>query len=209
MSDLVYYQNMYGEGHEQREKRPYFVIYQNEQFVLAFPKTTRNKQHKEYPSHKNYILGDSEVMIDQLQVIPKAQILEQTRETKLSIQLLTMSMSAHRKPLIEHFLEQIVLQDKPYETKAVKEIAFGDILSMRNENPILNKYDTFIVLSHAKFHLSSMCLVAPCKHKSIVFKLLHCMDFQEREFQIRDDDYVKKLEPTALYDQIKTFLSKL
>ncbi len=29
---IIYYQNRYNEGHEQREKRPYFVIYENKVF---------------------------------------------------------------------------------------------------------------------------------------------------------------------------------
>lgn len=141
-------------------------------------------------------------MIDQLQVIPRAQILEQTQETKLSIQLLAMSVSAHRKPLIEHFLEQIVLQDKPCEIpQVVKGVTFGDVLALHNENPILSKYDTFVVLSDAKFHLSSMCLVAPYKNKSIVFKLLHCVDFLARKFEFLDN--VKdRLDPIDLCRQV-------
>ncbi len=42
----IYYQNRYGEGHEHREKRPYFVIYENKDFFLAFPQTTKKKQGK-------------------------------------------------------------------------------------------------------------------------------------------------------------------
>ncbi len=53
----IYYQNRYNEGHEQREKRPYFVIYENKDFFLVFPQTTKKKQGKKYPSHKNYIIN--------------------------------------------------------------------------------------------------------------------------------------------------------
>ncbi|WP_233708138.1 hypothetical protein [Helicobacter bizzozeronii] len=76
MQSLIYYQNKYAKGHEQKEKRPHFIIYEGKDFFLAFPQTTQNKQNKEYPSHKNYIINDHgkliEVMIDQLQIIPKA-----------------------------------------------------------------------------------------------------------------------------------------
>ncbi|MFP6024121.1 hypothetical protein ACLF9G_06855 [Helicobacter pylori] len=52
----IYYKNRYNKGHEQREKRPYFVIYEGKDFFLAFPQTTKNKKGKKYPSHKNYII---------------------------------------------------------------------------------------------------------------------------------------------------------
>ncbi len=54
----IYYQNRYNEGHEQREKRPYFVIYENKDFFLALPQTTKKKQGKKYLSHKNYIINE-------------------------------------------------------------------------------------------------------------------------------------------------------
>ncbi len=111
----IYYKNRYSKGHEQREKRPYFVIYENKDFFLAFPQTTKNKQGKKYLSHKNYIINEKneeiEIMIDQLQVVPKAQVLENHtmgRSLALALQKASISRfaSAHRAPLINHFLEQ-------------------------------------------------------------------------------------------------------
>ncbi|GAA8081592.1 hypothetical protein Kazakh3172_14610 [Helicobacter pylori] len=37
----IYYKNRYNKGHEQREEHPYFVIYENKDFFLAFPQTTK------------------------------------------------------------------------------------------------------------------------------------------------------------------------
>ncbi|WP_104759858.1 hypothetical protein [Helicobacter bizzozeronii] len=191
MQSLIYYQNKYAKGHEQREKRPHFVIYEGKDFFLSLPQTTRNKQHRGYPSHKNYILDDSEVMIDQLQIIPKAQVLgNNTMETGLSAGLRKVSIklvSAHRKSLVNHFLSQAILQSKTCTSKDIRQITFGDIIKLHNKNPLLRPYNTFIVLSCAKFHLSSMCLVAPYKDESIIFELLHCIDFQKREFELLDN----------------------
>ncbi len=107
----IYYKNRYSKGHKQREKRPYFVIYENKNFFLAFPQTTKKKQGKKYPSHKNYIINEEiEIMIDQLQVVPKAQVLENhTMGRSLASALQKASIprfaSTHRTPLINHFLE--------------------------------------------------------------------------------------------------------
>ncbi len=107
----IYYKNRHNKGHEQREKRPYFVIYENKDFFLAFPQTTKNKKGKKYPSHKNHIINEAiEIMIDQLQVVPKAQVLENnTMGRSLASALQKASIprpaSAHRAPLINHFLE--------------------------------------------------------------------------------------------------------
>lgn len=57
--------NLYGKGHEQQNERPYVVIYEDTNYCLAFPTTTKNKREKEYPSHKNFkLLDESEIMID-------------------------------------------------------------------------------------------------------------------------------------------------
>ncbi len=120
---IIYYQNRYNEGHEQRGKRPYFVIYENKDFFLAFPQTTKKKQGKKYPSHKNYIINEeNEIMIDQLQVVPKAQVLENnTMGRSLASALQKASIpkfaSTHRAPLINHFLEQVILQSPSENSK--------------------------------------------------------------------------------------------
>ncbi|WP_217583095.1 type II toxin-antitoxin system PemK/MazF family toxin [Helicobacter pylori] len=97
----IYYKNRHNKGHEQREERPYFVIYENKDFFLVFPQTTKNKKGKKYPSHKNHIINEEiEVMIDQLQVVPKAQALENNtmgRSLALALQKASISRfaSAH------------------------------------------------------------------------------------------------------------------
>ncbi|WP_219036334.1 hypothetical protein [Helicobacter pylori] len=54
-------------------------------------------------------------MIDQLQVVPKAQILEnhtirRSLASALQKASIPRSASTHRAPLINHFLEQVILQ---------------------------------------------------------------------------------------------------
>ncbi len=173
----IYYKNRHNKGHEQREKRPYFVIYEGKDFFLAFPQTTKNKQGKKYPSHKNYIINEEiEVMIDQLQVVPKAQALENNtmgRSLALALQKASIPrpISVHRVPLINHFLEQVILQSQSDENKSIKTIAFGSVIKLNphNENPLF----AFIVLSCTQFHYSGMHLVAPYENDSIIFELLH------------------------------------
>lgn len=116
-----------------------------------FPKTTKNKQGKKYLSHKNYIIDEEneaiEVMIDQLQVVPKAQVLKNnTIGISLALALQKVSIprpaSAHRVPLLNYFLEQVILQN-------IKTIAFGSVIKLNphNENPLLKPYSAFITLN--------------------------------------------------------------
>ncbi|MGL2717449.1 hypothetical protein ACQJ79_06035 [Helicobacter pylori] len=86
-------------------------------------------------------------MIDQLQVVPKAQVLENnTMERSLALALQKVSIprsaSTHRALLINHFLEQVILQN-------IKTIAFGSIIKLtpHNENPLLKPYSAFIALN--------------------------------------------------------------
>ncbi len=181
---IIYYQNRYSEGHEQRKERPYFVIYENKDFFLAFPQTTKKKQGKKYPSHKNYIINEeNEIMIDQLQVVPKTQVLENNMARSLASALQKASIpkpaSTHRAPLINHFLEQVILQGPSDKNKNIKPIAFGSVIKLNshNRNPLLKPYSVFIALSCAQFHYSGMCLVAPYENDSMIFELLHCIDF--------------------------------
>ncbi|GAA8122217.1 hypothetical protein HpNP132_14750 [Helicobacter pylori] len=82
-------------------------------------------------------------MIDELQVVPKAQILENhTMGRSLALALQKASIpkfaSAHRAPLINHFLEQVVLQNPSDGNKNIKPIAFGGVIKLNphNENPL-------------------------------------------------------------------------
>ncbi len=68
-------------------------------------------------------------MIDQLQVVPKAQVLENNtmgRSLALELQKVSIPRSAlgHRALLINHFLEQVILQNQSDENKSIKTIAF-------------------------------------------------------------------------------------
>ncbi|WP_033622569.1 hypothetical protein [Helicobacter pylori] len=95
-----------------------------------------------------------EVMIDQLQVVSKAQVLKNnTMERSLALALqkasIPRSTSAHRALLINHFLEQVILQNQSNENKNIKTIAFGSIIKLtpHNENPLLKPYSAFITLN--------------------------------------------------------------
>ncbi|WP_187864284.1 hypothetical protein [Helicobacter pylori] len=86
-------------------------------------------------------------MIDQLQVVPKAQVLENNRvggSLALALQKVSIPrpISAHRMLLINHFLEQVILQN-------IKTIAFRGIIKLtpHNENPLLKPYSAFITLN--------------------------------------------------------------
>lgn len=113
-----------------------------------FPQTTKNKQGKKCLSHKNYIINEEmEIMIDQLQVVPKAQVLENNRVGRsLALALQKVSIprpaSVHRVPLLNYFLEQVILQN-------IKTIAFEGIIKLNphNENPLLKPYSAFITLN--------------------------------------------------------------
>ncbi|WP_187840166.1 hypothetical protein [Helicobacter pylori] len=115
-------------------------------------------------------------MIDQLQVATKVQVLENNtmgRSLALALQKASIPrpISAHRVPLINHFLEQVILQSPSDENKSIKPIAFGSHIKLNphNENPLF----AFIVLSCTQFHYSGMRLVAPYENDSIIFELLH------------------------------------
>ncbi|GAA8491645.1 hypothetical protein HpNP90_14200 [Helicobacter pylori] len=119
-------------------------------------------------------------MIDQLQVVPKAQVLENNRvggSLALALQKASIPrpISVHRVPLINHFLEQVILQSQSDENKSIKPIAFGSLIKLNphNENPLLKPYSVFIALSCAQFHYSGMCLVAPMK--TILLFLSYCI----------------------------------
>ncbi|GAA7326032.1 hypothetical protein [Helicobacter pylori] len=145
-------------------------------------------------------------MIDQLQVVPKVQILENnTMERSLALALqkafIPKPASEHRVPLINHFLEQVILQSPSDENKNIKPIAFGSVIKLNphNRNPLLKPYSTFIALSCTQFHYSGMCLVAPYENDSIIFELLHCIDFQARNFERQP---LVQLDPKEIKTQI-------
>ncbi len=82
-----------------------------------------------------------------MQVVPKVQVLENNtmgRSLALALQKVSIprSTSAHRALLINHFLEQVILQN-------IKTIAFGSVIKLNphNENPLLKPYSAFITLN--------------------------------------------------------------
>ncbi|MGN8512203.1 hypothetical protein ACR9MD_05075 [Helicobacter pylori] len=143
-----------------------------------------------------------------MQVVPKAQVLENNRvgeSLALALQKASIPrpISAHRVPLINHFLEQVILQSQSDENKSIKTIAFGSVIKLNphNENPLLKPYSVFIALSCAQFHYSGMRLVAPYENDSIIFifELLHCIDFQARNFERQQ---LVQLDPKEIKPQI-------
>ncbi|MFP6346098.1 hypothetical protein ACLGE2_07180 [Helicobacter pylori] len=104
-------------------------------------------------------------------------------------------------PLINHFLEQVILQSQSDENKSIKTIAFGSVIKLNphNENPLLKPYSVFIALSCVQFHYSGMHLVAPYENDSIIFELLHCIDFQARNFERQQ---LVQLDPKEIKTQI-------
>ncbi|WP_025449718.1 hypothetical protein [Helicobacter pylori] len=145
-------------------------------------------------------------MIDQLQVVPKAQVLKNnTMERSLALALQKVSIprsaSAHRALLINHFLEQVILQNQSNENKNIKTIAFRSIIKLNphNENPLLKPYSAFIALSCAQFHYSGMRLIAPYENDFTIFELLHCIDFQACNFERQQ---LVQLDPKGITTQI-------
>ncbi len=145
-------------------------------------------------------------MIDELQVVQKAQVLENNmarRSLALVLQKASIPRpaSTHRAPLINHFLEQVILQSPSDENKNIKPIAFGSVIKFKkhNRNPLLKPYSAFIALSCAQFHYSGMLLVAPYENDSIIFELLHCIDFQARHFEYQP---LVQLDPKEIKTQI-------
>ncbi|WP_230079727.1 hypothetical protein [Helicobacter pylori] len=112
-------------------------------------------------------------MIDQLQVVPKVQVLKNNtmgRSLALALQKVSIPRpaSVHRALLINHFLEQVILQN-------IKTIAFGSVIKLNphNENPLLKPYSAFIALSCAQFHYLGMHLLPPMK--TILLFLSYCI----------------------------------
>ncbi|WP_101007478.1 hypothetical protein [Helicobacter pylori] len=145
-------------------------------------------------------------MIDQLQVVPKVQILgNHTMGRSLALVLQKASIprpaSVHRVPIINHFLEQVILQSPSDGNKDIKPIAFGSVIKLNphNRNPLLKLYSAFIALSCTQFHYSGMRLVAPYENDSIIFELLHCIDFQALNFERQP---LVQLDPKEIKTQI-------
>ncbi|WQS35113.1 hypothetical protein KVF10_05545 [Helicobacter pylori] len=102
---------------------------------------------------------------------------------------------------MNHFLEQVILQSPSNGNKNIKPIAFGSVIKLKkhNRNPLLKPYSVFIALSCVQFHYSGMRLVAPYENDSMIFELLHCIDFQAHHFEHQT---LVQLDPKEIKTQI-------
>ncbi|MDY3114196.1 MAG: hypothetical protein SOW25_07745 [Helicobacter sp.] len=194
--------NLYGKGHEQQKKRPYLAIYEDANYFLAFPKTTKSKGGKEYPSHKNLILDNKiEIMIDQLSIIPRINTsIKDLSGWQIKLQQLSCD-STDKKIVFEHFCKFVIMQDK--EASQTCQVRFGDIIELKHSNPLLTNKQHFIVLSSGIFHQSRMCCIAPHNQESgnIDYALLHCIDYEARK--ITKIDNKKCLKKDEIINEIK------
>ena len=197
--------NLYGKGHEQQNKRPYAVVYESKNYCLAFPKTTKNKRDKEYPSHKNFkLLDENEIMIDQLTIILNTSIIaSDLSDFQTQLQQLRYG-NTEIGLVIDHFCQYIILQNK--KSKQTFQVQFGDIVEFKHSHPLLINQQYFIVLSSGVFHQSKMCCIAPYNKENgnIDYSLLHCIDFEERKIvKIDNKECLKK---DKIVSEIKTLL---
>ena len=175
-------QNKYSCGHEQMEKRPYLVVYENDDYVLGFPLTTKVKKSKSYPSHTNPHLSidklDGEVMIDQLQFIYKKDF------TNLSK---TLVPSADYQAVIDSFISQIIkAKESPHKDKQNCP-SFCDIISFTHNVPEFSGIDKWLVVSSKHFNVyATMCFIVPYNDKNLDFGYLHSIDWEERNLKIQD-----------------------
>lgn len=195
--------NLYGKGHEQQKKRPYAVVYESKNYCLAFPKTTKDKRDKEYPSHKNFKLPDeNEIMIDQLTIILNTNIIASDL-SDFQTQLQQLKYGDTKIDLVvKHFCQYVILQNK--KSKQTFQVQFGDIIGFKHSHPLLINQQYFIVLSNEIFHQSKMCCIAPYnkEDENIDYSLLHCIDFEAREIvKIDDKECLKK---DKIVSEIKT-----
>lgn len=187
--------NLYGKGHEQRNERPYAIVYESKNYCLAFPKTTKDKRNRRYPSHKNFKLPDeNEIMIDQLTIILNKDIITDNSLSKIKTQLQQLKYgNAEIDSVIDHFCQNVILQNE--ESEQTFQVQFGDIIELKHSHPLLINQQYFIVLSSGVFHQSKMCCIAPYNRENgnINYSLLHCIDFEERKIvKIDNKECLKK-----------------
>ena len=180
-------QNQYSCGHEQMEKRPYLVVYENDDYILGFPLTTKVKKSKSYPSHTNPHLSidklDGEVMIDQLQFIYKKNF---TNLPKVSVP------DADYQTVIESFISQIIKANENPNKDEPNCPSFYDIISLTHNIPDLSHIDRWLVVSSKHFNVyARMCFIVP--YESLDFAYLHSIDWQARNITIIGNmDYTDK-----------------
>ncbi|EOG2575776.1 hypothetical protein ACK8XC_000737 [Campylobacter upsaliensis] len=195
--------NLYGKGHEQRNERPYAIVYESKNYCLAFPKTTKDKRSRRYPSHKNFKLPDeNEIMIDQLTIILNTNIIaSDLSDFQTQLQQLRYG-NTEIDSVIDSFCQYVILQNE--KSNQTFQVQFGDIIGFKHSHPLLINQQYFIVLSNEIFHQSKMCCIAPYnkEDEDIDYSLLHCIDFEAREIVKNDNKECLKKDKIA--SEIKT-----
>lgn len=173
-------QNQYSCGHEQRDKRPYFVVYESDDYVLAFPLTTKNKQTKSYPSHTNPSISidklDGEVMIDQLQLIYKKYFTNLPK---------TILPDDDYQGVIDSFITQIIKANENPNKDEPNCPSFCDIIKFTHNIPLFLGIEKWLVVSSKHFNTySKMCFIVPYNETDLDFAYLHSIDWQARDISI-------------------------
>ena len=171
-------QNQYSCGHEQMEKRPYLVTYEDNDYILGFPFTTQISKHRS--SHKNPTINvgnlNGEVMIDQLQFIYKINFTH-LPSTQIS--------NADYQKVISSFISQIIkAKEDPYKDEPNCP-SFCDIINFTHNIPQFSSIDKWLVVSSKHFNVyAKMCFIVPYNDKKLDFAYLHSIDWQARKVQI-------------------------
>lgn len=191
-------QNQHSCGHEQRDKRPYFVVYESDDYVLAFPLTTKNKQTKSYPSHTNPTISidklDGEVMIDQLQFIYKKDF------SKLPPKPLP---NTDYEAVIDSFVSQIIKAKENPNKDEPNCPSFCDIIKFTHNIPQFLGIEKWRVVSSKHFNTySKMCFIVP--YNDTDFAYLHSIDWQARDINIIGNMPYKPQDIQTLQQAIKT-----
>lgn len=173
-------QNQHSCGHEQRDKRPYFVVYESDDYVLAFPLTTKNKQTKSYPSHTNPSISidklDGEVMIDQLQFIYKKDFTNLPK---------TILPDDDYQSVIYSFISQIVKARENPNKDEQNCPSFCDIIKFTHNIPQFLGIEKWLVVSSKHFNTyAKMCFIVPYNKTNLDFAYLHSIDWQARDISI-------------------------
>lgn len=191
-------QNQHSCGHEQRDKRPYFVVYESDDYVLAFPLTTKNKQTKSYPSHTNPSISidklDGEVMIDQLQFIYKKDF--------TNIPKTTLSDDDYQGVIVS-FISQIIKARENPNKDEPNCPSFCDIIKFTHNIPQFLEIEKWLVVSSKHFNTySKMCFIVP--YNDTDFAYLHSIDWQARDINIIGNMPYKPQDIQTLQQAIKT-----
>lgn len=171
-------QNKYSCGHEQREKRPYLVVYENNDYILGFPFTTQILKHRS--SHKNPTISvgnlNGQVMIDQLQFIYKIDF------THL---LPTQISNIDYQKVISSFISQIIKANENPNKDEPNCPSFYDIISFAHNIPKLSNINKWLVVSSKHFNVyATMCFIVPYDDANLDFSYLHSIDWKSRKVQI-------------------------